>query len=184
MSRTLIVEPGSAVLADPSTLELHRYANGEILVQTDAAVAEDSRPGHQAVEVSGGLAVDLPAQGVSEARRSLDSATAVIAAWVELAGPADAAMLSQLRDAGVAPQQAFPVHAYLCTGTAEAFRAVRSLPFVRAVTPVDQGLKQQVATSEDDNARTDVDVVGLASLIDGPGLVALVKGTPGAAVDR
>jgi hypothetical protein len=182
MSHTLIVGKGSAILADPSTRVLFRYSDGEVLVDTDAHVAEDSRSGQQAVEVSGGLAVDLPEERVSEAQRSLDTATATIAAWVELAGPADAAMLSQLRDAGVSPQQAFPVHAYLCTGTAEAFRAVRSLPFVRAVTPVDQGLKQQVVTSEDDNARTDVDVVGLASLIDGPSLMALVKATPGATV--
>jgi N-acetyl-anhydromuramyl-L-alanine amidase AmpD len=182
MSRTLIVEPGSAVLADPSTHPLFYYADGKVLVETDGAVAEDPRPGQQVVEVSGGLAVDLPEERVSEARRSLESATATIAAWVELAGPADAAMLSQLREAGVSPQQAVPVHAYLCTGTADAFRAVRSLPFVRAVTPVSQSLKQQAATSEDENARTDVDVVGLASLIDGAGLTALVKGTPGARV--
>src|SRR6266852_3020621 len=132
MTRTVIVEGGSPVLHDPTTQVLHRYTNGEVLVET--SVAETS--GTTGVPVSSGVV--LEGSDVETARNTLDRVgdTDRIAAYVELRGPPDAGMLDQLKQAGVAPQQFVPESTYLSTGTGAAFRSTKDLPFVQDVIPV------------------------------------------------
>jgi N-acetyl-anhydromuramyl-L-alanine amidase AmpD len=174
MSVTIIVDKGSPVLDDPTTQILHRYANGEVLVE-----AKDGSSGQP---VSTGVVLD--GKTVEDERDTLDKVgpNERIAAYVELAGPAESEMLDQLRKVGVTPQQFVPQSTYLSTGTGNALRAGRALAFVQGVVPLNKGLKEGFAAAEDDRQMM-ATVVASAALIDGPALEALVKATPDAVVD-
>jgi subtilisin family serine protease len=180
MTRTVIVDAGSAMRLQPSARVLHRYANGEVLLSTDG-------PGVEA-ERDAALPLVLPEQ----VRGQLDAARATldavpdglrIPAYVELLGPPDGAMLAQLRHIGVMPQQFVPARSYLCVGTGAQLRAARKLPFVAAVTPVNRNLKPQPLTGEDPAAYIAVSVVASAALADADTLAHELAGVDGVRVD-
>ncbi|KJS59981.1 S8 family serine peptidase [Streptomyces rubellomurinus] len=198
MSRTVIVPQTSPVLRDASTHVLFHYANGELLVETDAATVEDARGGGDGggdgggggggqdgeIPVTTGLAIGTPHQ-LAAARSGLDAVpgNAPATAYVELRGPADGDMLAAIERAGVHPQQFVPAASYLCTGTGAALRAVRALPFVRSVIPVGADLKARVPTSEDANAPVDVEVVASAALVEAGSFAEQLAAVPGVTVE-
>src|SRR5260221_13816017 len=161
MSVTILVEPGSPVLDDPTTHVLHRYGNGEVLVE-----AKDGSPGQP---VSTGVVLD--GKHVEDERDTLDQVgpTERIAAYVELRGPAEGDMLDQLKNVGATPQQFVPQATYLSTGTGDALRAARALPFVQGVVPVNKALKDGSVAAEEDR-QTMATVVASAALIDAAAL--------------
>jgi N-acetyl-anhydromuramyl-L-alanine amidase AmpD len=184
MSRTVIVRAPSRILDDPTTSVLYRYANGDTLVETDAVEVEGVRARDAAVPVQAGVAVDAP-EHLDDARASLESLgdDAPITAYVELRGPADADLLAAIRAQGVEPRQFRPLHTYLSTGTVAAFRAVRDLPFVGAVTPVVEELKPRARTSEDATDTVDVDIVSAGGITSADALAADVTALDGVTVE-
>src|SRR5688500_16401493 len=145
-SRVVLVQPGSKVLEHESTQRLSEYPSGEVLVRTEAP----ADGGREAPAPSGLALAHANGDEVSAARETPlpESAGLEVLAYVEFAGPTDGAWLEELQRAGVEPIQFQPVSSYLCRGSGPAFDAVRELPFVLSVTPLDPALKPSVNVPE------------------------------------
>jgi subtilisin family serine protease len=157
--RVVLVPQNALLLQDPSTEILHRYPNGELLIRTEARVAESEVVNEesidQGVQLAGVSAAELeqareslrePVQErfASEAERHRSASSrspAPIMAYLELIGPVDPRWLDQLRSRSIELLQFQPAHTYLSRGTAEAFQQAAKLSFVLNVTPIVSALK-------------------------------------------
>jgi len=158
--RIVIVPPNSQLLEDTSTEILHTYANGEVLIRTQAsadpqAIAET--PVSQGLQLEGVSQETLDAarqpmdaevgrsQVYSETNRSDEAA---ISAYIELIGVVDPVWLTTLNDLGIELLQYQPRHTYLSRGTVTAFEVVRQQPFVLHVTPLTDTMKPKTQVPE------------------------------------
>ncbi|HEX2514332.1 MAG TPA: S8 family serine peptidase, partial [Chloroflexota bacterium] len=185
-TRVVIVAPENPVLADASTVTLHVYPNGEVLVRTSATSARlpEGRAAPE-VAVTQGLQLDSGREAmVGNARLELQgvAASEPILAYVELIGPVDPVWLAALRGHGVEALNYHPQHSYLCQGTGAAFRACAGEPFVRDVIPQTGTLKVRVRMSEDSSSPEAVWIVARVTRGAAPALVEELAALPGVTV--
>lgn len=151
--RVVIVPQGSSLLRSSSTKILHTYANGDVLVQTEARVSEadaaQEEPIAQGVQLEGISESDL-----DEARETLkqphptESFQDGITAYIELIGPIDPTWLDRLKSIEIKLLQFQPAFTYLSHGTRKAFQQAASLPFVLNVTPLVPAIKPKPTLPE------------------------------------
>ncbi|MEB3278047.1 MAG: S8 family serine peptidase [Lyngbya sp.] len=144
--RIVIVPKGSKVLQDRSTVILHTYANGDVLVRTEMNV-DDSQT-HEETPVAQGVQLEgvtdeildsirdrLPESGGGKAEQEF------IHAYIELIGPIDSEWLNTLTQLGIEILQYQPIHTYLCYGSIAAFAEAARQPFVLHIVPLTDILK-------------------------------------------
>lgn len=175
--RVVIVSPDSSILRDSSTHILHTYANGEVLVRTEARTEKSEAAQEEAI--AQGLQLEgLSEDALNQARATLEqpqvrmttastltqaslseevaastfrypeSPGDQINAYVELIGPVDASWLETLQWLGIELLQFHPAHTYLSRGTVAAFQQAAVEPFVLHVTPLVDAVKPQVPLPE------------------------------------
>lgn len=140
MSRVILVPPDAGLLADPSTVHLHTYLSGEMLVRTDARTSESEAGRETAVETGIRIGPDRSVEATQ--RHGLaDLPEKDGLAYVELIGPVDPAWPDAIASTGLAVLRYVPNHAYLCRGPRAAFEAAARLAMVEDIVPLTSDFK-------------------------------------------
>jgi hypothetical protein len=191
-TRVILAPPDSPILRDPSTVRLHEYPNGEVLVRTAAAASEegesDETPVAQGLRIAGvsGQQLDSLRAGLSAGPGTSAGNSAVpesdraggILAYVELIGPIDAVWVKALKDLQIHLLGYHPENTYLCKAADQAaFAQAAKLDFVIAVTPLTDSLKPGLDQFAEDGEDVQIVVQGAAG--DSAALVRQLAAVPG-----
>jgi N-acetyl-anhydromuramyl-L-alanine amidase AmpD len=181
MSRTVLINADSPVGRHASTRVLNRYPNGAQLVVTDAPVPETGESGE--IAVSAGLHVDAEAAAVDRARlgvpapettrahqprRRMVRSDALVSAYVEFVGPADARWLDELRELGLQVIGYHPENSFLCHGSLSSFETAMAEvvtssgePAIKQTVELTAELKRRIEVISED--ATTVVIVAVAT---------------------
>jgi hypothetical protein len=172
--RVVIVPQDSKILKHFSTEKIHTYSNGDVLVRTEAPVAESG----EVEEVPVKLGVQLPEMQMQAFNLTTASGGEedVINAFVELIGPVAPEWLEVLRDLGVEPLQFRPENSYLCRGTVAAFERAAAQPFVWRVTLLSDAHKPQTPVPE--TGEVEVWIIVQSSLAEAPAIIRALNALP------
>ncbi|HEY9858801.1 MAG TPA: S8 family serine peptidase, partial [Candidatus Obscuribacterales bacterium] len=149
--RVVIVPQTSEILHHSSTQILHRYENDEVLVRTEAPVAESGADSELAVSQGVLLPDSVIPIGTDAARSRLNFAaddTERYNAYIELIGPVDPRWLTTLSNLGIELLQFQPENSYLCRGTGAEFDQAAQQPFVLNVLPLVDAIKPRTVMPE------------------------------------
>ena len=205
-ARLILVPADSELLRDPNTEVLHRYANGESLIRSEAPTPETGReemPVQQGVRLA-----EVSDETLQKARASFTGSTAKstrgkagkkkpavsgesmaaseaaipILAFVEFIGPVDTNWLELLKTHGIELLRYQPENSYLCRALPSAFQSAASEKCVLGITPLTDELKRQAAMPESGTEQVWIVAYGSAETL--PTLANAFRALPDVEIDE
>lgn len=185
--KRLIINQNSPLLHHKSVLILHKYKNGEALIEYAPLMAQDweitssevIKSGLQFKESSLRIESDTKSNGTLQQMNNED----VVMAYIELIGPTEAQWLKEIAGSGIELIRYQPRYSYFSKGKVESYKAILEKTYVDEIRVVEPDLKKQDVVIQESGFQ---DVIIVAMSVEGTNdsVIQILQEIPGVEIDK